>query len=66
VCLAVEKRRHPAESARTAAMRDVVAWVFSNELGVELPGDDAGSGAVPALFASLEGLAHANAGPAAP
>ena len=66
VCVAVEKRRHPAESARTAAMRDVVGWMFSNGLGVQLPGDEAGSGAVPALFASLEGLARANAAPPAP
>ncbi len=66
VCLAVEKRRYPTESARTVAMRDVVAWMFSNELGVEVPGNEIGSSAVPALFASLEGLARADVGPPAP
>ena len=66
VCCAVEKRRHPSETARTAAMRDVVAWMFGNELGVGLPEGDAGSGAAPALFASLEGLARADAAPSAP
>ena len=66
MCPAVEKRRHPAESARTAAMRDVVAWMFNNELGTEQVMGGTSASGVPALFTSLEGLARAESGPAAP
>ena len=54
---AVEQRRHRTESARAASMLDIVAWMRGNDpLGVGLPISDAGSGAIPALFTSFEGL----------
>ena len=43
-------------------MLDIVAWMRGNDpLGVGLPISDAGGSAVPALFASFEGLADGDA-----
>lgn len=58
----MEKRRDRTESARAASMLDIVAWMRGNDpLGLGLPISDAGSSAVPALFASFEGLAGSDA-----